>query len=79
MLDVTSFSDEAWFHFTGYVNPEYSQSVDEKSPIEATFTLSNLEYGVHCLTLGLLGQFYPKTQLTQSATRHSPSISRKNF
>jgi hypothetical protein len=46
MLDVTSFSDEASFHFTGYVNSEYSHTVDEKSPMEVTFTLSNLEYGV---------------------------------
>jgi hypothetical protein len=77
MLDVTFFfySDETWFHYTGYVNSQNTRIWSTENPHAAYKTplhLSRLECGVQCLAVGLLGTFSSKTPLTRSATLTQP-------
>jgi hypothetical protein len=49
MLDVTAFSDEEWFHLTGYVNSQTSPIWSTENPLAAIeFFFRALEIAVWC-------------------------------
>jgi hypothetical protein len=58
MLDVTSFSHEAWFHVTGYMNSQNTcriWSTVPTQPMKIPLTPLRLECGVHCLGHRIVG------------------------
>jgi hypothetical protein len=51
ILDYTWFSDEAWFHLSGYVNSESSRIWASENPNamnENPFIQRRLQFGVGC-------------------------------